>query len=244
MHNRLNNIKKMIVEFQRILHTILFERVGEEYAVHEDDSDYFENKFNLLIVKYSKKIGDFTDSDENGENVIFENWSLVRDAILPKKIDTDINFDIENSKVVNVTYINKLDTQSNLLLYYIIGEFIKMFKYNTNKFLKTELINFIYDFTDIIYNYFNDDKIMENIYIRGIMYVIKSTTYINEIESIDKSLIDTISGEYIDNTQQPTAEDIENAEDLKEEADALDMEGEYDYIGEYDKLLDKVGGSL
>ena len=226
MEERLNNLKKLIVEFQRILYNMLFEKTGELNTIGGEESEYFDDKFKSLIFKYSKKINDFTDSDKHGQNNIFGNWNIVKDSILPKQIMTDLNFDIDNNKIINVSYINKLDTQGNLLLFYIVKEFIKMFKYNENKFLKMELINFLYEFIDILYNYFNEDKIMENINIKGILYLVRSTTYKDELINIDKSLINVITGEYIDNSQPVTEEEVEALEDMKEEAESLDIEGD------------------
>ena len=239
LQNRLNNLKKLIVEFQRIFYSIIFETQNEE-PLEDIEENYFTNKFNLLINKYTKKLVDITNSDSSGKNKIFNDWKIVSESILPKKVDTDIKFDIETNKILSVSHINKFDTQGNLLLFYIIEELLKLLKYNNNKFLKNEIINFIYEFVDIIYNYFNEDKIMDNIYVRGFMYIIKSSSYFDQVSNLDKNLVQGIYSEYVDPTQQPTNEDIDAIDDINEENEALDIDGEYDFEGEYQKIMDMI----
>ena len=255
IQSRLNNLKKLIVEFQRIFYSILYESQNEK-QIEDVEEEYFTNKFNLLIAKYTKKLIDITNTNENGKNKIFNDWKIISESILPKKIDFDVNFDIEKNKILNIAHVNKFDTNGNLLLYYIIEELTKLLKYNNNKFLKTEIINFIYEFVDIIYNYFNDDKIMDNIYVRGFMYIIKSSSYFDQVTNLDKNLVQGIYNEYIDPLEPVSAEQTEEKEniseenealdlaeeneDLEEEKDAMDITGDYDYAGEYQKALDNI----
>jgi hypothetical protein len=227
MRTRLNNLKKIINDFQRIIYRIInnFQTTINE----NNESEYFANKLNILVSKYQKKLINITLQDTNGKHKIFKHWKAIVKNIVATQINkNDINFDFKTYKIINSESINNLDKSGNTILFYIISEFIKLLKYNKNKFLKADISYFIIDFINSSFDNFSQEKLLNNSDIKRFIYIINSDTYIKELVETASSITVGIYDEHIDaeEQQQNLMENVENEEDLKEEADAIDMDKE------------------
>lgn len=233
VRDRIVNLKRVIHEFQRVLFRLLnnYTQTVEEH----DDSEYFSNIMNSFVVNYKKKLNDLKLVGENGEHQIFKHWKGVTRGIFAEEIK-QTKFNFEEHKIINVDEINKIDTNGNLILFFIVKEFTKLLQYNSNKFLKASIVSFVLDFINTAFNLFNTERLSNNIDIKRFYYLINSQTYVNEIA--EKSGVKNVEGiysEYIEEGQELTQEERENIEDANEEQEALDMESEFQYEDEYDK---------
>jgi hypothetical protein len=237
IRTRIQNLKKTITEFQSLIFRML-----NNYAepINEnDDTDYFANKLNKLIDKHKKKLMSMTLADGNNNHQIFKHWKGVYRGILPKPMNKDdLTVDFTKYKLINAETVNQLDESGNLILYFIVTEIHKLLKYNTNKFTKADISYFIIDFINIVFDMFNEEKLINNIDIKRFIYMLKSSTYVGEVE--EKSGLKSTEGiynEFVDPDEtEPEKTEIE--EELREENDALDLDVEIDYINEYDKGID------
>lgn len=231
---RLDNMKKIIYEFQRIL-----SRIINNYGANitDDRHDFFSNKINSFVEKYRKNLSNMTIRNKTG--VIFENWrGIVKGIYISESIDISLNFD--EQKVINTEELNKLDKGGNLILFYIIEEFTKLISYNTDKLMKLTVINFAVDFINLAFGLFNMEKLENNIEIKKFEYMLASDTYIREIiENSEVREVEGIYSEYIDDEQQEMLQDEKDRlDDEAEENDAIDMDTEFQYEGQYDRSQD------
>lgn len=235
IRSRIDNLKKVIYEFQRILFKIINNYTE---SIIDDDSEYFSNKLNMFVEKYKKKISSISIVDEKGNHSVFKHWKGVVRGIYATEID-DVKYNFSEQKTINIDDINKLDENGNLILFFIVEEFAKLLKYNSNKFVKNSIANFIIDFINTVFELFSIEKIVNNIDIKRFKYILSSATYIQEI--MEKSGVKEIEGiydEYKDPDQEITQEDKEELIDAEEEQDALDVEEESE--GEYESGLDAM----
>ena len=225
MRNRMANLKKVIYEFQRILYRLL--NNYNQPINNEDELDYFSNIMNSFLTKYKKKFNDITLTDKNREHGVFKHWKGVYRGIFSEQISNTL-FNFETHKIVNVTDISKIDTNGNIVLFYIVKELTKLLQYNTNKMIKASLIYFIVDFINTIFLFFNTEKLTNNINIKRFYYLLNSYTYVNEVS--EKSGIKNVEGiysEYADDAQEVSQETKEQTEDVEAEQEGLDIESEY-----------------
>ena len=80
--DRILNLKKIIIEFQKSIYRIL-NNYSEPNIVQEDTS-YFSNKMNNLVEKHKKKIADMNISDKNHK--VFKHWKGVVRGIFPSEV--------------------------------------------------------------------------------------------------------------------------------------------------------------
>ena len=230
VRERVMNLKKVIYEFQRIFFKIL-NTFSEQQT--EENSEYFSNKLNVFIEKQKKNLANINIFDSKGNHMIFKHWKGIVRGIYAEEVD-ELRQDFSKSKTINNDEINKLDKNGNMILFFIVGEFVKLLKYNSNKFSKLSTAEFIVEFINNVFELFNNEKVVTNLDVKRFSYILSSVTYIQEVS--EKSGLKEVEGIYdepVDPDQEITPEEKENMTDLQEEQDALDMEDdENGYPGE------------
>jgi hypothetical protein len=251
--HRLHNLKRTLLEFQRI-----FNRIMNNYAVYEQNeineyeknkpdkqqygtvekagtvaqvgkfyqrepTNYFSEKMNTLVGKYEKKIKNISLKDKSGKNKIFSHWKDITQGIQIGTFD-DKYFNFE-SNLIETNMIDKYDQQSNQILYYIIHEFTTLFHYNQNTFAKTNICNFLVEFIDRVFLRYNNEHLYTNNDIKRFMYVLDSRSYMKEIAE-QSAPTQGFYEEYVDTDEEPTEEDLEKRIDDDEEQDARDVDEE------------------
>jgi len=246
LRQRISNLKKVIYEFQRFINRIKYNYITGVQEKHEsDDKDVPEWKrnsqeeeaeaesvINQIIKKYHKKLSNVNLSDSKNEHKVFKHWKVIAEELFTNDIsDINIRFD---KKLISAEYLNTIDNSSRILLYYIITEMHKLIDYNSNKFIKTNLVNFYLEFINIIFDMFNNENIINNFEVKKFLYMLKSSFYLHELEQNSMSVMSTdFYGEYKDPDEK--VQDVlegdddpndknKNKTDDKEEADALDID--------------------
>jgi hypothetical protein len=236
--DRIQNLKKTISEFQRFIYRL--KNTTAPTVDKNEQTDDNKPKFvkenvdtlTMILEKYQKKLNTVVLTDEKGEHKIFKHWKAVTHGVYTSGLD-DININYDESKTILNTYeINKFDTNGSLLLFYIIHEFIKLINYNQNKFIKANLVTFILEFIDIMFDLFNDQSALEIYDIKRFTYILKSTDYLHDIQEKGHGLEEFTTGiyeEYKDPDDEKAADtDKEDDDELDaaEEDDALDVDEE------------------
>ena len=240
IRDRINLLKQFIYRFQRIINRLInnyyikpkkdaFDKINEE-------NNYFNNKFENLIEKYSKKLSTINLVNKNGSHLIMRHWKNFCDNIT-SRYDNNMNID---THIITFDKINKYDTIGNNILFYFINELNKLYEYNNNKSIRMYLSSLILDFVNINYNIYNEEKIQIDKDLRRFYYVINSALYLNEI----KDKVGETEGIYEEATdpdkKEVSPEDQDKMDDDKEEQEALDVEGdEHDYEAYYERNLER-----
>ena len=243
--NRIDNLKQIILEFQRIFNRIINGYVDpavvdktydhdikpERSGYEKDIPNYFAEKLNSLVDKYKKKLKNTKIKDDNNKHRVFKHWKGVTRGIYVEDFnDKYFNFD---SDLVEAENISRYDSRSNMLLYYLIHEFSILLKYNKDGFIRTNVCNFLVEFIDRIFFKYNTDHLHVNNDIKRFMYVINSAGFLKETEEYVKT--ENTEGfyeEYVDMDEEPTEDDIERKIDEDEEQEALDLDLDYGDIEE------------
>jgi len=105
----------------------------------------------------------------------------------------------------------------------------KLLKYNSNKVLRTNIINFYIDFINTMFDMFNIESRINNHDIKRFIMSLKSSLYIQDIENLITGETVGIYQEYKDIDDKDNEEDLEAEDDAREEQDALDMDDELEY---------------
>lgn len=235
---RIDNLKKTILEFQRIFNRILngyIERTEREKNQDNDHhindkpgykkeiTNYFSDRMNSLVEKYKKKLKNITIKENNGKHRIFKHWKAITRGIYVDNFDDRyFNFD---SDLIEADNVSRYDQQSNKILFYLVHEFSTLLKYNQDGFMKTHVCNFLVEFIDRIFFRYNTEHLHINNDIKRFMYVLNSVGFLKE--TVEQTKLETTEGfyeEYVDMDEEPTEEDIEKQVDDEEEADALDVD--------------------
>lgn len=235
IRSRLSNLKKVIYEFQRFLF-----RIKNNYNVDSKNKDNLdldkkngldEDEINIIEVitnKYSKKLLNMNVYDNNRKHKIFKHWKAVVSQLQADDL-SDINFNIDiDAHLLNSEDINKYDYNGNLLLFYIITEINKLINFNSNKVLKSNIINFLIEFINIMFDMFNIESRMHNQEIKRFIMSLNSSLYLLDNENLISGESVGIYQEYKDVDDKDNPDDIENNIDDMEEADALDIDNDLD----------------
>ncbi|VBB18301.1 hypothetical protein YASMINEVIRUS_764 [Yasminevirus sp. GU-2018] len=233
---RIENLKKTLLEFQRIFNRILngYTDVKERHVESENKpperpgyekeiTNYFSDKMNSLVDKYRKKLKSVHVKDDNNKHRVFKHWKGITRGVYVENFD-DKYFNFE-SDLVEADNISRYDAQSNMILYYLVREFSTLVKYNQEGFMRTNVCNFLVEFIDRIFFRYNTEHLHVNNDIKRFMYILSSTGYLRETEEQIKA--ETPQGfyeEYVDADEEPTEEDLERQIDDEEEQEALDVD--------------------
>ncbi len=256
---RIKNLKKVIYELQRFINQIknhysvrMEEKKIIKKVFNQDDEDKYSEEevedlshFEKVLDKYSKKLTEIKTSDDNKNYSVFEKWNIINDNLSTKMEIKDYRFNInidETSKVIEADEIIKFDNNGNMLLYYIISEIDNLISFNTNKFIKTNLIGLTIELINYVFNLFNLEFIQSDISVKRLEYILSGLVF---AEDLDNVLTEFGSNDEINEEPEmnaATEEDIEQIEDAREEAEALDVDGEYDYMSNYERMYEDNSG--
>jgi len=272
--DRVYNLKKVIVDFQRILNRILNDYIPEKPSIDENrfefqtdeskksamqkaqtqskfkkrrtgvsifpyaaESDnpyapesltYFADKVDDLVNRYKSSISKIRVTDGTNSHKIFKHWKAMARGVVPsEKSDVYLN---SASDIIDTFVVNRYDTASHQLLFYILREFTKLLDYNKSSYTKTSISNFIAEFIDRIFFEFNSEHLMTNIDIRRFMYIVSSAKYIKEISQEGEQDVkkEGFYDEVVEEGAELTEADKEQQLDDDEEADAMDVDMEYE----------------
>jgi hypothetical protein len=213
----------------------MYKILNNSELTKDDIPDTFSSKMVLFIEKQKKKISNINIFDKNGMHMIFKHWKGVTRGIYAEKI-TSINDDHNEIKTMSADDINRLDKNGNMILYYIISELTKLLKYNSRNHSKIAIAEFVVEYINMMFELFNDEKIVSNLDMKRFNYVLNSATYMREINDNNESNeTEGIYNEHYEQDKEISQEEQEQITDLQEEQDAIDIEGEYDYESGYDK---------
>ena len=250
IRERIQNLKKMIYEFQRFIYRIKYNYVDvakqkhielQKEQIKEENKFYKNNNANNdeiidlvyeTIEKHKKKLNNISIYDDKHEHKIFKHWKAVNASVFADSLnDKSINID---ANLVSVDEINKYDTNGNILLFYIVSEFQKLLDYNTNKFTKIYIINFLIDFINILFEMTNREYITNTFEIKRFNYKLKSSEFLHDLEEMGFGLQETVGPYNEIKNEEETEEDKETKIDNEEEADAIDIGEAEDMEAEYD----------
>jgi hypothetical protein len=254
--DRIKNLKKVIYELQRFINQIknhysvrMEEKKIIKKSFNQDDEDKYSEEetfedlshFEKVLDKYSKKLTEIKTSDDNKNYAIFEKWNIINDNIATKMDIKDYRFNInidEPSKVIEADEVIKFDNNGNILLYYIISEIDNLINFNTNKFIKTNLVGLTIELINYVFNLFNLEFIQSDISVKRLEYILSGLVF---AEDLDNVLTEFGTNDELNEKQDMTTateEDIEQLEDSREESEALDVDGEFDYISNYESMYE------
>lgn len=249
VRTRIFNLKKVIYEFQRFLYRIkngYVTEIKKKEKTEENEDKEDEEEYNFIEIvtnKYYKKLVNMNLYDNSKEHKVFKHWKAIATQIFTDVTDVDINISID-TKIIDSEIINNYDYNGNLLLFYIVSEMTKLLKYNQNKIIKTNMIDFFIEFINIMFDMFNVESKLNNHDIKRFIMSLRSSIYIQDLENIITGHTEGIYQEYKDVDDKESEETNEEEEDAREEADALDIDNElefgddlgdrFDYGSQYD----------
>lgn len=246
IRDRHSSLKGLIYRFQRVLYRtinnyIIKKKIKEDEIVNEEE-DYFNNKFENLIEKFSKKLSELNLVSQKGTHLVFKHWKNFSENVVTSTSNlNELNENIDkNINIINFEKLNKFDSNGNLILFYFINELIKLFKYNDNKVIRMNLTALIIDYININFSIYNEEKTQNNKDYKRFWYIINSALYLDEI----KDKVGETEGIYEESVdpekKEVSAEEQDKIDDANEEDDALDVEGgEYDYEAGYERNMER-----
>jgi hypothetical protein len=231
------NLKKIMFDLSRVINIITNDEDSKYTKKIEKEEDiieetYFNDKIEVIISTYIKKINKMNTTDVNGKKKFMKHWNAVSHATkLPNIDNIDFNY---SGDIIDIPKIISFDTTGNIMLYYIIQQLTNLIEYNDNKFIKINTVLFIIDFISYVYELFNIDYINESSEIMRFTYILNSSEYARDIS--EKNTVETngVYEEVIDSNEYNFDNDNDNydneaKQDAEEEDEAIDMEGEIDY---------------
>jgi len=232
LHNYINrfknNYKINIITIEATYSNNLNEQITNTYI-----SDSANNPLDLLYVKYQKKIENniiTENKDKNTTHVFLKYINIINQYLSFDNIKLNKNDIPEYSEIIDYNIIFKNDYITNITLNYIIDEIIRLINFNTNKNIKTNIINFI---ADIICNIFNQTffEISKSNHELNYFYQILYTSEFYLETQNSEYMIDALDYysnqeevKNIDNLNEDDKDRLENEiEDDNEEFEAMDM---------------------
>lgn len=242
IRKRVSNLKIVINKFQRLIWkmknntsiNVKLERLDPPRPEQTIQTNEEFDAFTILLNKYQKKLGNINLVDNKGNHKIFKHWKAIVHNVFSESLEDKV-INIGNNRLINAEEISKYDTNSTLLLYYIVLEISKLIDYNQNKFIKSNAIMFIIEFINITFNLFNTEELFNTLDIKRFLYIINSHGYLYDIEQKGHGLSDTegIYEEYRDPDEIESENQMDEDEDAEEEAQALDVDMSYDDALDY-----------
>lgn len=226
LDNRLINLKHMLYYL-----SIIFYRIfnGYSLSLQTEDTYFYENKLFYLIDKYKNKFINLKLTDDNKKHPFYKHWKGLY----------KYNNEIDKLKNIdrNSFEINKLDTRSLYIIYYIISELHKLINYNQS-LSKLNIISFSIDFINMIFDLYNKDNLNYNHEIIRFIHVLESSEYTHDL--IQKTAVETVGlyEEYTDDEDEKTdekkKEEKSKNDDINEQMDAMDISVDRDEFDTYD----------
>ena len=214
------------------------------YKNNEPD-EILNNPLDILYIKYKKKINKNVVTQKNDKNISHVFLKYINSIInyLPMTYNTK-NIKMHFTNFIDYSFIIKNDFTSNLVFNYIIDEIIRLIEINSNKTVKTNIINFIVDTIIICFNSQNYEVSKFNKTINYFNQVLYTSEFYLEVYNNNNMMIDVFDlnmNNETDNLDEDKQKQImEDKEDDKEEAEALDIDEPIDEEGLYDDIEDSV----
>ncbi len=236
--NRLDNLKGTVIEFQRIFSRILNQYThtnaphdvkDKSMAIIEKPS-MFSEKMNMLVDKYKKKLENITVQEKTGSRRVFKHWKALCDGLVTDQM-ADVYFGF-TSNLLETDQIFEYDSQSMLVLYYMVDQFTRLIEYNDERYMKANICNLLVDFIDRSFGRYNTEHLHTNNEINRFRYVLGSIGFIRDSENTTVTQTTGFYDEQVDEDQKPTEQDIEESIDAIEEQDAVDVDMDADEIEE------------
>jgi len=230
--NRMVNLNKFMINVQKYLYRIKFDK--DDY---NKDNYILDSVIESTIDKFKKKLQKINLRDPKTKKKVFRYWHAIKYNLQFQNLNNKtINFDIK-SDYYHADDISDYNYHGNLILYYIIKQFINLLDINNNKFIQSNIVYLIIDIIINAHNQFNHDERNINFNIKRFLRLINSKTYIHDVEEKGHGV-----DEQIDNIDDDTPDVIDYDEFLKkkdeieeaeEEFNAIDVDTEIDYQIDY-----------
>jgi hypothetical protein len=185
-----------------------------------------------MIMKHSKNIKDIELNDA------FSQWRVLQEELSFQSVEWDkinLHIDLEN-EIVIMDLINDYDITSNILMYYLTNEMIKIIDANPNKVTQGYIVRAFIDIINYFYSQYNYDNVKNNLEIKRFEYILNASDMLIDMMKKGQGLDTTLekgveSDEEIANnrviqgeTSEGDAEEEQVLDDV-EASEALDAEG-------------------
>lgn len=227
LNYRLQNLKKIIYEFQRFFYRsknnyVPTIAITSTQPTNTGKQAIEYNDIEILTHKYNKKLNHIILRDKNKKNKVFANWKDIDVIQIDSyKLSHQGNFKSDQHKTIDTSELK--DDTNNTILQYIISEILKLISYNQNHIVKSNIIDYSIELIDVLFDMFNNEKKLNNFEIRKFLVILKSI-----IRSKQYDYNEQFSDIDLESNVVPTEEIKEQNQDKIEEDDALDMEVDYD----------------
>jgi hypothetical protein len=204
---RINNLKNIIKEFQMIIYQI--------------KNKHGSSDPNSLVKQYSDKFKELKYYDDEGCR-IFEEWKLIIDSVYFIPLKSNVNIEVVGN-ILNANKLLKLNNNDNILLYYLCQQIQAFINVNNDQYNKSKLV---YLLANIINQLFNQNNVMETIYmnneVRKFNMLLTNVTF----DSVDVEIFDIDEDKYdeeklTDEQKQKLENEID---DLNETNDGMDID--------------------
>ena len=125
------------------------------YEIYNNDK--LDITYDSLLKKFNKDIN-LENSNKDIKHIFMKYFNTVNDYFNYEHIDTELK---ENDYIAADNII-KNDKSTNIIFNYIIDEIIRLLNYNSNKLVKTTLINFILAIVINMFNEYSNDIVLSN----------------------------------------------------------------------------------
>lgn len=228
IRNRIDNLKKVIYQFQRFFTRIKFNYIQTNKKINIDLLNDEISITDIIVSKYINKLKNINIYDSNNKHRFLKHWKAIYNFAFIENL-SKINFNIDNILLPN--QIDNISIIPNIILYFIISEINKLLDYNPNKTTQTYIIQLFKDIIDLNFDLFNYDHISKNIDIKRFLYAIKTSYFLEELEG----LADYTEGIYNEIKEDKVSEpekiqDIN--EDDNEESQAIDIDVDLEDVDE------------
>jgi hypothetical protein len=208
---RLEHLKKVMLDFQRITNRIINRYVPEKMIImfgeqSDKSKTTYTKKSGSSIIPYAAvttnpyapenptyfadKLDDLIDRYSNKlaklkvTSTDKKHKAFKHWKAIARGIIASEKVDLylnSESDILDSYLVNRYDNESHQIMYYTVMEFTKLLEYNNSSFLRSSLATFLVEFIDRIFFEFNEEHIMTNADIRRFMYIAKSPRYVREV---------------------------------------------------------------
>ncbi|ARF10566.1 hypothetical protein Hokovirus_2_93 [Hokovirus HKV1] len=226
--NRIITLKKILSSISRYISKIKYNYENTNKTEVKQEKIFTEDEFIKLYMIKLKNVK-FNNSEYN----FFKKWNVISSEVIYQETNTD-NIKIDLSKI----YVNNIipyDKSGNIILFYIITEFMNLININQEKFIKAEIAQFIVEMLNIMYNITNKEIEFKDYNIKKLLAFANSKVYLNDLSN-NKEISGETTGiydEYYDPDQEVSKESRRESEYDIEMSESIDMDGKIDYEVDY-----------
>ncbi len=212
-------IRDRIVKLKQILGQV-------QKMVYQLKHRYSKYDAPKVIEIYLQKIKKLVTEKEGDK--VFKHWKKVNSTVFFKPISKEIKTKVYHG-YFDVVDITKIGSDADLIVYYILQEFEKLIKFNTDRYTKTQVAYLIINIVEYIHKLYFDDTVDDQIYKFKYLLQVTGSYYDTEIKdySSEPDVRDEV-GEYdYDAIQEEGYDDQARMDALDIEMDENDMGGEF-----------------